>query len=781
MTSKRVVTGPRSNDLHQTSLFRYTKPQPRKSTPSVPSGSTHSALKCDTTTSSERIPRSKPEIHPLAQSSPASPATPGGSNDSGNSRGIKENLAPDLIPSSIPSVSGSLLNTRTRRDKSAVQRDKRGEPRLTDSFDHENGFGTHDTTVHTLPKRRARQWAAEEPGDSAHDDRAKRRRITSDSDVVVPHQRSASGGIPTLVGSPGTRFTPLEGRRSSETEDVQHKRSSLDSEGGFGSVVESSQTQPLLTPERSRRPTSNSPAPIPSQARDGLVRSSQSPSPLKFSTPAHSIYSKTSGYTPLPFKSPLFPSTTSAAASTSGLPVQKRRRVPEGSLSAGSKTVVENGGQDLMLNPNVKRIRRPGRYSIPDSALAQNTPALTDDTNVNLSPLSPPKSKTPPRSPTVSSSSPHRSSWPLADETRHELERDILPEQHFNSTGPFWETQPLLELDVDVSSGSFTSHSPSSLPRMPSLIKSPTSKDHSEYSSAIFKPTGEEAEGSFPSSETEQDSPIVVSPFSARRRNLYDDPDKTAVASTPTRHLRVFEPVSSSHHPIGSTAGNTLVAGSSPDPGDDAGTDDRLVDGDKTIVNHQDVRAYGTMLNGKDGGIQDVTRALKGLSPFKRVEKRARVDMAPLRLHDDETIVIEDEEDEERVQTTNHYPLPLEETQNDPTYSQAWPGASLPPGWKAILETPKKPVPRFTERNVSKYFRNGAALRGGDKQIGRHSRQDPDSDGQASDDAFGPEVTPRTAMRERPDVVRAFEAQASPFPGMFSGSVDGESESELES
>lgn len=348
----------------------------------------------------------------------------------------------------------------------------------------------------------------------------------------------------------------------------------------------------------------------------------------------------------------------------------------------------------------------------------------------------------------------------------------IRKNQH-GDQGPFWETQPLLDIDSDWSPPNSPSQPPSSLPRMPLSTCSPTSRAPEPRSSSQ-KADDRIEHANTPGSETEPDSPDVAIISPRRLINISADPDRTFVASNP-RKPKVF----------GLKEGDFVMATAlavNTSPLTNEGVDERDVDGDKTMVNHHHRDIIRSVANGKstDTDIKVVTRSLEGLSPFKRVEKRAHFTVQASRIHDVEDIVIDDDNDPATPhlkEKTNLYALfAEEETQGEPSYTQAWPGTSLPTGWDSIFETPMKPGQ--VKGTASKYITGRHSLPSHADQEDWH--EDSDWDDHASDDGFGLELTPRTAQHEKPDVVRAFEAQPSPFSGMFSGSIDGESESETE-
>ena len=400
--------------------------------------------------------------------------------------------------------------------------------------------------------------------------------------------------------------------------------------------------------------------------------------------------------------------------------------------------------------------------------------SATEDTSMSSDrPKSPPfPSQVPPSTPSLmhSDASPQRTASNLLAES----ESFQRLRNQTGDSGPFWETQPLLDIDLDLKRSSSSSQ----------LTRPPLSPHLSRHqaNSPLRAPNGgrnlhQSKTFSDSGSETEPDDLFAPS----YRHASPVDPDKTTVASIPG-HRNVTKtaqiPFCPSHDSVPDTRRSLVIDGSPQVHSEINGAQrDNRGSGDKPKPNTEGNTAGGQTCEKGEVDIGDVTRGLEDLSPFKRAEK-----------HPDGSKQIPQSHHPKGIGTSNaflgnlsghlpvarHRDLPLnEETQDDQTFTQLWPGASLPAGWNSF-ETPKKPQQtsrvKLPRRDWSKSLASATTFKDGKSDVESQGQDEDDSD-----DVFGPEVTPRTLARERPDVVCAFETLPSPYAGMFSGSVEGES------
>ena len=346
MSSKRSGSGNESNKMHQSSLFRYTRAKPRKSTVSTSISSTPSTINDEDVPTSRGKSSFRPSSLPRSSSNRGPPSTSQaststlGSTSTGTSRNVKENRAPTAIASEFEAGAHSspIPGLAMPEDLTAFSGAMHRRIQSIYSPGHEHGFGASEGTAHTLPKRKTREWVLDEAGES---ERTKRRRKSSTSSSTDTHPSFRKFITnPTRLPENSTTNPP-----PSEHESKQHRFLIGDPEielielAGSGPIIESSQSQPLLTPERlGRRLDRSSPLPQSSPIGD-LIRSSQSPSPLKSATPRRGTQGVPANYVLSPLKNPLVPSPPRNIGLAPDVSVKKRRRAP-GTLVSGLTDVL---------------------------------------------------------------------------------------------------------------------------------------------------------------------------------------------------------------------------------------------------------------------------------------------------------------------------------------------------------------------------------------------------------------------------------------------------------
>lgn len=324
--------------MYQASLFQYTKSRPRKSTPAA------STLKEETASSSKSRTSftSTPPFYVTtdAVSPPTSQASASGAwTSSGASREVKENFAPNtpvMNKSQNTAHSSPIHGLNVSWDQVVTEEEAHAGSTLV--LDRERSQ-VKKGVIHAVPKRKAREWTLDEPVDSMGTDRSKRRRKSSGASF---HGRSGETSSPRASearhSTDNRRPLPHPQNQQSQSLTKEIERDAVVDEES-GTIIESSQTQPLLTPERPRHSIDRFSSFAPSP---GLVRSSQSPSPLKLSTSMRTVDNMATARTSSPLKNSTPQSPLKETTPMPCPPVKKRRRVPETvSLLSGKVTVGE--------------------------------------------------------------------------------------------------------------------------------------------------------------------------------------------------------------------------------------------------------------------------------------------------------------------------------------------------------------------------------------------------------------------------------------------------------
>jgi hypothetical protein len=188
----------------------------------------------------------------------------------------------------------------------------------------------------TFSKRKARGWTLEEHSERVDGEPSKRRRRTSSSSSLPPHEHASHDtreDVPSALGSghsqSATATTPRALPPAATKEEFTRLfyDSDYDIDAGSGAIIESSQTQPLLTPERPIPSSLQACAPSSPVCDGGIVRSSQSPSPLK-SASLHPTMTHT-GFNFVSTAPKAISSPSKVGLEVTEAPVARRRRVPD--------------------------------------------------------------------------------------------------------------------------------------------------------------------------------------------------------------------------------------------------------------------------------------------------------------------------------------------------------------------------------------------------------------------------------------------------------------------
>jgi hypothetical protein len=319
------------DELHQSSLLRYTKAKPRKSTQATAPRTTNSGFKNEILSTSKiggSIKSADTSVHASPSTRSIAPTqTSVIESGSGRPREVKENWAPIATTSVEVPSSSPIPGLNTPWDQTFVQREKH------DGLERDHGHMAVLVFSPTFTKRKGRGWTLGEHSDG---EPSKRRRRTISSSNPSPHEHashvirkdisSTSGSSPLQsVTTTTPRASPLAATKEKFAR-LFHD-SDYDIDAGSGAIIESSQTQPLLSPER---PTPFSlQAGIPSSpvSDAGVVRSSQSPSPLK----SGSLYPTATpvGFDLTSIALKANPSPPKAGLEVTETPVMRKRRAPD--------------------------------------------------------------------------------------------------------------------------------------------------------------------------------------------------------------------------------------------------------------------------------------------------------------------------------------------------------------------------------------------------------------------------------------------------------------------
>ncbi|KAG8842899.1 hypothetical protein FRC20_004203 [Serendipita sp. 405] len=488
---------------------------------------------------------------------------------------------------------------------------------------------------------------------------------------------------------------------------------------------------------------------------------------------------------------------------------------PDHSLPTGASRSLNRSSTSGMINatplirqnsaPQVQKIRRPGRHSYPvlnahSSYEESREPNASQEERKNPFAIPAPDiaevtrcSRVPKE--TVSSEPSTASEQPVAvtgsfDRSSHKMP-DTLPEQSSPpcvlssqplDDGPFWETQPLLDIDHPL----------------PTLSPTPSPPASKSISSIYFSrklPINPQEKKEHPA------RPVSVQNAHLRSLTGHDDEERKAgprpkdgqdlditlvAESSLSTSSSGLKPLNSSF--VGSTQNGRPIMGRTPH----AEADVTLVAHATEIISQplEKQRQCDTSLTpdhkrtptGADIGA--LVSAVENMSPYK---KRPKV----LSVENTTEEVIEVSSDSDTTERDYHEVPPSTVVANSGTsvidwFSKYSPSIfesqlpeeeeievmSLPPGWDAF-KTPRKSRHSKQQLTTSRAGISDALTKRPVHASGGSSTKSTTtiSDEYGADDAFGTEVTPGRKEEDWPEALRRFEQQPSPFAGMFSGNA----------
>ncbi|KAG8850490.1 hypothetical protein FRB91_009020 [Serendipita sp. 411] len=488
---------------------------------------------------------------------------------------------------------------------------------------------------------------------------------------------------------------------------------------------------------------------------------------------------------------------------------------PDHSLSTGASRSLNRSSTSGMINatplirqnsaPQVQKIRRPGRHSYPvlnahSSYEESREPNASQEEWKNPFAIPAPDiaevtrcSRVPKE--TVSSGPSTASEQPVAvtgllDSSSHKMP-DTLPEQSSPpcvlssqplDDGPFWETQPLLDIDHPLPTLSPTPSPPASksissiyfsrkLPINPQEKKEhparPVSVQNAHLRSLAGNDDEERKAGPQPTDGQDFDITLIAkSSLSTSSPNL-KQLDSSFVSSIQND----YPPMESALH---AEADVTLVAHAteiiSQPLEKQRQCDTSLTPDHKRAPTGADIGA--------------LVSAVENMSPYK---KRPKV----LSVENTTEEVIEVSSDSDTTERDYHEVPPSTVVANSGTsvidwFSKYSPSMfesqlpeeeeievmSLPPGWDAF-KTPRKSRHLKQQLTTGRAGISDALTKRLVHASGGSSTKSTTtiSDEYGADDAFGTEVTPGRKEEDWPEALRRFEQQPSPFAGMFSGNA----------
>ncbi|PVF95742.1 hypothetical protein CPB86DRAFT_563088 [Serendipita vermifera] len=356
-----------------------------------------------------------------------------------------------------------------------------------------------------------------------------------------------------------------------------------------------------------------------------------------------------------------------------------------------------------------------------------------------------------------------------------------------DEANPFWETQPLLDMEEEI---------PSS--QSPVVLRLSQSTDFSPRISISQFPTVSQTLSDF-LNKPSLSSPLKRTPVQSPCNAMLRGQSLTPKASMPCQTRLSQQDATSTGISLGrsqsTVVGDVLVQDSDSSPNSDPGENDENNDADVTMAEHP--RESGRRgSRGKLNNLAELTKEMKQLSPFKkhgqpRVESQGN--LANRGIHEEEEVESEKEPDSP-IQlklgfvgwdtNTMGNPYSPSKFESQLPEEQSFEPMSLPSNWQEFY-TPTKPSLSRPPYKVK--GRNSASTTPKSRPADSRTQESPlfgpgagdtpcgsTKEDYGEDDAFGPEVTPgplaRSTLKDWPDIVRKFEDQPSPFPGMFSGS-----------
>jgi hypothetical protein len=359
-----------------------------------------------------------------------------------------------------------------------------------------------------------------------------------------------------------------------------------------------------------------------------------------------------------------------------------------------------------------------------------------------------------------------------------------------DESNPFWETQPLLEMEEIPSSQSPVllrlSQSISSSPRLSSLCSGGEKLVLSHGS--LYTPTGPDP--SSPSNRSIDRTPVQGSYRRTPRRQSLNPKTTSIQKKNSTRNDATTE-----NKPLKLTqsdGASVLVQDSDSAPRSEVEEGANDNDADITMVELPPKIK-------KQANLSELTQGMEQLSPFK-ISKRSATKFLQESLtgqgNRNGTAKSSDKESSSMVQwklelrrlgiNIKDDPYSPSKFESQLPEEESLQPMSLPDNWQDF-RTPTKPLRSRTfhilNAGSSTHKTPNSML-----QITRtHTQESPllgpgvvetprgsVNEEYGEDNAFGSDTTPgplaRTTSKDWPDIVRRFEDQPSPFPGMFSGS-----------
>lgn len=323
--------GREDSPLYQTSILCYTTPKPRKSIRAAAPHTNVSRLRHTTPSSSRtgtlaKFGDTRPHPSPSSRSTtPMLISALGGSSSRGTPREVNKKT-PSPTVSMINLVSSSPIPGPTQ---SQCHHNAQTGNRVVPGSEHGDTPQSHSTV--SFSKRKTRDWLVEDHPQPAYAGCNKRRRRPSSSSSDTYHSPSSRIAVEdsstTLNLCHSQMRKKVPSRTSPPTPTEVRQPFLLEEDDKSYVVIESSQTQPLLTPVRPAvsSPQTNAPSGSPQVHGDDTVRSSQSPSPLKLTVP----YSASSFILDSSSHQLLTLSSLSREPFPPDVSVVKRRRAPE--------------------------------------------------------------------------------------------------------------------------------------------------------------------------------------------------------------------------------------------------------------------------------------------------------------------------------------------------------------------------------------------------------------------------------------------------------------------